>query len=66
MFNDGLKHFLPFSLKWMDEEKCQDMDELIEDMSNKEGIAAAEQKLQLNNIFLRPGVKLINGLVNCV
>ena len=21
MFNDGLKHFLPFSLKWMDEEK---------------------------------------------
>jgi hypothetical protein len=46
--------------------KCQDMDELIEDMSNKEGIAAAEQKLQLSNIFLRLGVKLINGLVNCV
>ncbi len=66
MFNDGLKHFLPFSLKWMDEEKCQDMEELIEDMSNKEGIAAAEQKLQLNNIFLRLGVKLINVLVNCV
>jgi hypothetical protein len=50
----------------MDEEKCQDMEELIEDMSNKEGIAAAEQKLQLNNIFLRLGVKLINVLVNCV
>ncbi len=66
MFNDGLKHFLTFSLKWIDEEKCQYMDELIDDMSNKEGIAAAEQKLQLSNIFLRTGVKLINGLVNCV